>query len=71
MNLSDLASEYNLNEKYFSRYFKQKTRTSFTKYIIKLKIERSKNMLKYSDAPIYEIAADLILPTLQKFFRNR
>ncbi|WP_312433002.1 response regulator transcription factor [Lacrimispora sp.] len=59
LNLSDLASEFNLNEKYLSRYFKQKTGTSFTEYIIKLKIERSKNMLKYSDAPIYEIAADL------------
>ena len=59
LNLSDLACEFNLNEKYLSRYFKQKTGTSFTEYIIKLKIERSKNMLKFSDAPIYEIAADL------------
>jgi YesN/AraC family two-component response regulator len=59
LNLSDLASKFNLNEKYLSRYFKQKMGTSFTEYIIKLKIERSKNMLEYSDAPIYEIAADL------------
>jgi len=59
LNLSNLASELNLNEKYLSRYFKQKMVTSFTEYIIKLKIERSKNMLEFSDSPIYEIAADL------------
>lgn len=59
LNLSDLASELNLNEKYLSRYFKQKMGTSFTEYIIKLKIERSKSMLEFSDSPIYEIAADL------------
>ena len=59
LNLSDVASEFNLNVKYLSRYFKQKMGTTFTDYIITLKIERSKNMLAYSDAPIYEIAADL------------
>ena len=59
LNLSNLASELNLNEKYLSSYFKQKMGTSFTEYIIKLKIERSKNMLEFSDSPIYEIAADL------------
>lgn len=59
LTVKDIASMFGFSEKYFSRYFKQKTKVSFTDYITNLKIERSKNMLLYSDAPIYEIAMDL------------
>ena len=59
LRLAQLASHFNLNEKYLSRYFKQKTGGSFTEYVTALKIERSKYLLQYTDAPIYEISTEL------------
>ena len=59
LSLDMVASEFNFNTKYLSRIFKQRTGESFTDYVTRLKIERAKHMLRYTDSPVYEIATEL------------
>jgi YesN/AraC family two-component response regulator len=59
LQLSDIAARVHLSEKYFSRYFKQQVGQSFTDYINLLRINRAKNFLLHTTAPIYKIAMDL------------
>ncbi|MCG8485226.1 MAG: response regulator [Clostridia bacterium] len=59
IRLTDVASQVHLSEKYFSRFFKEKTGVRFTDYIQILKINRAKNLLTHTDAPIYRVAMEL------------
>lgn len=59
LNLKSLSNRFGLNEKYLSRYFKEKMEISYTEYVTKLKMERAKYLLKYTDNPIYEISVEL------------
>lgn len=59
LKLGQIVELFHLSEKYLSRYFKQKTGCSYTDYVTSLKLERAKHLLRYSDAPIYEISMEL------------
>src|SRR3989339_999913 len=55
--LSHYAQKFALNPSYLSRQFKKHLRVSFVEYIITLRMNRAKELLKYSEYPIYEIAS--------------
>lgn len=56
IRLADLAAEFHLSEKYFSRYFKKSFRLTLSQYISHLRLSRAKHLLETSNLPITEVA---------------
>lgn len=59
INLTSTANFAHLNPQYLSRYFKQKTGTTFTKYITNLRIEKAKKLLTTTDKSITQVALEV------------
>ncbi|WP_226527276.1 response regulator [Metabacillus niabensis] len=55
LTLKSLAEEVYLNPTYLGRIFKQETGESFSSYLIKLRIEKAKELLKNPELKIYEV----------------
>ena len=56
ITLNDVAKFVHLNTQYFSRYFKNKTGTTFTQYITNIRIENAKKLLINTNMSISQIA---------------
>lgn len=56
VSVADLAEKLNINPSYLTRIFKQKLSKSPKEYIIDHKIKRAKELLKYTDVSITDIA---------------
>jgi len=56
ISVDQLASRLNLDIAYFSRKFTEEVGTSPKKYILKKRIERAKELLRTTDANIFEIS---------------
>jgi YesN/AraC family two-component response regulator len=59
LRLKDMAGMAYMNEQYFCRCFKEKTGTTFVKYVNRLKIKHAKTMLASTNVPVYRIASDM------------
>ncbi|AGK95938.1 response regulator transcription factor [Clostridium pasteurianum] len=59
ISLEKMANVTNLSMYYFSRLFKKEIGINFTTYVNQCKIKKAKEMLKYTDIPIVDIAAEL------------
>jgi AraC-like DNA-binding protein len=57
--MEQLAHNENLNPSYFSKLFSKEIGTSVKAYILNLKIETAKNMLRKSDYSISDIGLSL------------
>ena len=56
LNLQFLSQKYHITASYLGKLFKKKTKMSFNKYLMNIRIEKAKELLKNSDDKIYEIA---------------
>ena len=56
IRIADIAKHLNVNADYLSHLFKTSENITIKQYIQKEKIRRGKNLLRYSDASIHEIA---------------
>lgn len=56
ITLQDVADYIYLNPNYFSKLFSNSLHTGFSEYLINLRIEKSKELLKSSNQKIYQIA---------------
>ncbi len=56
ITLEDVASEVFLSSAYFSKIFKEQTGNNFSQYLNKLRIEKSKSLLRNSRIPLVDIA---------------
>ncbi len=56
ITLEDVAAEVFLSPAYFSKIFKEQTGLKFTQYLNKLRIEKSKLLLRNSRIPLVDIA---------------
>ena len=54
--LDDVAAETLLSPAYFSKIFKEQTNDNFTHYLNKLRIEKSKSLLRNSSISLVDIA---------------
>ncbi|MCF6334930.1 MAG: PocR ligand-binding domain-containing protein [Spirochaetales bacterium] len=54
--LDDVADEVSLSPAYFSKIFKEQTNDNFTHYLNKLRIGKSKSLLRDSTIPLVDIA---------------
>lgn len=55
VSLEDLGSYLGFNPSYFSSLFKKETGTSFLEYLVKIRMEKAKELLKDSDLRIQDI----------------
>ena len=56
ISLSEAASAIGVSESYLSRIFKEETGMQMQEYVLRFRVERAKNLLKYSEASLAEIA---------------
>ncbi|MBR6473055.1 MAG: AraC family transcriptional regulator [Firmicutes bacterium] len=57
IKLSDIASELHVNPSYFSALFSQEMGRSFTDYILELRVNKAKDLLKNTNMDIVNVAA--------------
>lgn len=59
ISLAELAEKFHMNYSYLSWYFKQRTSENLTAYINKVRIEKAKELLKYTDDSISLISTKI------------
>ncbi len=59
ITLDQLSERFNINKYYFLKVFKTYTGFTPNEYIIKTRINRAKELLRTTDSPVYEIAAEV------------
>lgn len=69
ISLENVAEHLGITEVYFSRVFIKVTGLNFKTYLNKLRIEKAKNMILYSDDPIVEIACKCGFGSIRTFNR--
>lgn len=56
ISLSDIASNFNLNQSYISQLFRKETGSTYTDYICQLRIQKAKQLLLNSDLSLNDIS---------------
>ncbi|MDY3031870.1 MAG: response regulator [Clostridia bacterium] len=59
LKLQKIADKYYINSAYLGTMFKERMGKSFNTYLLDIRIEKSKELLKNSNAKIYEIALEV------------
>lgn len=67
LTMKDVASEFYLNPSYFCKLFKEESGVTFTHYLMKLRIEKAKELLETSTLKLYDIAAAIGYGNVQYF----
>lgn len=57
--LEDVAEKFGFNPNYFSEMFKKETGKNFSSYLIEVRMEAAKELLRDSSKTIYEIASEV------------
>lgn len=70
ITIEDLAEELGVSASYLSRLFKKATGMSVSGYIRQQKIEMAKNLLRYSDSSMIEIANQLAFSSQSHFIQQ-
>ena len=58
LSLSTLAASVNLSKPHFVRLFRNTTGTSPHRYIVQMRSERARQLIRTSDRPLVEIASE-------------
>lgn len=70
LTLAEMAAEFHMSEKYFSRYFHDNYGITFSEYIKRLRISYAKSLLETSEMPITEVALNVGFPNVSFFIRT-
>ncbi len=70
ITIEDLADELGVSSSYLSRLFKKETGSAISTYIREQKIEMAKNLLRYSDCSIIDIANRLSFSSQSHFIQQ-
>ncbi|MBY5951236.1 AraC family transcriptional regulator [Algoriphagus marincola] len=70
ISLDDTASVANLSKEAFCRYFKLRTRKTFTQYLLQIRINEAQKLLQETDLGISEIAFQVGFENLSYFNRS-
>lgn len=70
ITLEEVAAEANLSKEAFCRFFKLRTRTTFTRYMLQLRINEAQKLLKETELGISEIAFKVGFENLSYFNRS-
>ncbi len=69
ISLDSVACRFFLNQAYFSRLFKQYTGSTFTDYLIELRMENAKEILEQGKYKVYEVSQMVGYHSEKYFFR--
>ncbi|GFP76349.1 bifunctional transcriptional activator/DNA repair enzyme AdaA [Clostridium fungisolvens] len=69
VDLSDISKQLGISTNHLIKLFKQHTKLTPTQYIIKLRIEKAKELLKQSDIDILEISYATGFKSLSNFYK--
>ena len=69
ISLEKIANRFFLNQTYFSRLFKQYTGSTFTDYLIELRMEKAKELLGKGKYKVYEVSQMIGYRSEKYFFR--
>lgn len=69
ISLEKIANRFFLNQTYFSRLFKQYTGSTFTDYLIELRMEKAKELLRQGKYKVYEVSQMIGYRSEKYFFR--
>lgn len=70
LKLEDVADQVHLTPAYFCMKFRQETGQTFVEYITELRLERAKELLRYSNKKIHEIAVAVGFADSRHFSRT-
>lgn len=56
LGLEEIAEQFGFNMNYFSELFKKETGKTFTAYVIEVRMEEARRLLRDTDYPVYEVA---------------
>ena len=56
LSLTDLAEEFHMSEKYFSRYFKKHFHLTFSRYVSHMRLSHARKLLETTDMPVTDVA---------------
>lgn len=70
VTLDELEKISNISKYHLLRLFKETFRITPIKYQLQLRIERAKELIQYSDIPIYEVAAQFGFKSIHAFSRS-
>lgn len=70
ITIEDLSDELGVSASYLSRLFKKETGDSVSAYIRRQKIEKAKNLLRYSDYSVIDIANRLSFSSQSHFIQQ-
>jgi two-component system, response regulator YesN len=69
LNLAVVATEFNLAEKYLSKFFKEQTGENFSVHIENVRMERARDLLVAGEQPVSEIARSVGYGSANTFHR--
>lgn len=69
ITLNDISEHVNISTYYLSRMFKKEMGKNISEYLVELRIEQAKVLLKTSDHKLYEIADEVGIPDPHYFSR--
>lgn len=69
LSLNEIAEKFYMSTSHFSRFFQSHTKTTFSQYIIALRIEKACHMLLHSDLPITQISQEIGFDSISSFNR--
>lgn len=69
LKLKDVAEYVGLNEKYFTNQFSKSEGETFTNYLLGIRMEKAKELLKTTDFKVYEIAEMVGYRNVEHFTR--
>jgi AraC-like DNA-binding protein len=70
ISLEEIASIANMSESAFSRYFKKRTRKTFTSFLNEIRIEHACKLLQYDNMSVSEISYESGFTNLSNFNRQ-
>ncbi|MBQ8039253.1 MAG: helix-turn-helix transcriptional regulator [Lachnospiraceae bacterium] len=70
LTLAEIADNFHMSYKYFSRYFKNTFNTTLSDYIMKLRLERAELLLSQSELSITEISLQTGFNNISFFIRS-
>jgi two-component system response regulator YesN len=69
ITMNHVAEQHYLNPSYFSKIFHEETGETFCKYLIRLRMEKAKNLLKDSTLKVYEVAEQVSYQDFRHFIK--
>ena len=70
ISLREFGEQFQLSEKYISRYFKEHFHITLSQYITHLRLEHAKQLLQDTDTPVTEIAMQSGYQNVSYFIRS-